>query len=198
MYIRASQVAQWWSICLQGKKRCSFIPGWRRSPSIGNGNALQCSCLEHSMDRGSWWATVHGVAKSQTRLSDWTTYTCRSQSPNSSHPSVLTPAAMQPSKTEPGGNRKYKQIITSNKIETVIKNLKMYKSPRPDDFTGEFYHSFREEITPILLKLFPNNRRERSTPKFFLRGQDHPNTKIRQWYHKKSKLQTNRIDEHRC
>ena len=115
MYIRASQVAQWWSICLQGKKRCSFIPGWRRSPSIGNGNALQCSCLEHSMDRGSWWATVHGVAKSQTRLSDWTTYTCRSQSPNSSHPSVLTPAAMQPSKTEPGGNRKYKQIITSNR-----------------------------------------------------------------------------------
>ena len=36
----------------------------------GNGNPLQYSCLENSMDRGAWWATVHRVAKSQTRLSD--------------------------------------------------------------------------------------------------------------------------------
>ena len=36
----------------------------------GNGNPLQCSCLENPMDRGAWWATVHKVAKSQTRLSD--------------------------------------------------------------------------------------------------------------------------------
>ena len=35
-----------------------------------NGYALQYSCLENPMDRGAWWATVHGVAKSQTRLSD--------------------------------------------------------------------------------------------------------------------------------
>ena len=35
-------------------------------------NPLHCSCLEHSMDRGAWWATVHGVAKSQTQLSDIT------------------------------------------------------------------------------------------------------------------------------
>ena len=35
----------------------------------GNGNPLQCSCLENPMDRGAWWAAVHGVAKSQTRLS---------------------------------------------------------------------------------------------------------------------------------
>ena len=39
-----------------------------RSPGEGNGNPLQYSCLENSMDRGAWWATVHGVAKSQTRL----------------------------------------------------------------------------------------------------------------------------------
>ena len=36
----------------------------------GNGYLLQCSCLENPMDRGAWWATVHGVAKSQPQLSD--------------------------------------------------------------------------------------------------------------------------------
>ena len=40
------------------------------SPGEGNGNPLQCSCLENSMDRGAWWATVHGVIKSQTRQND--------------------------------------------------------------------------------------------------------------------------------
>ena len=38
----------------------------------GNGNPLQCSCLENPRDRGAWWAAVHGVAKSQRRLSDFT------------------------------------------------------------------------------------------------------------------------------
>ena len=42
------------------------IPGSGRSPGEGNGNPLQYSCLENPMDRGAWWATVHGVAKSQT------------------------------------------------------------------------------------------------------------------------------------
>ena len=46
------------------------IPGSGRSPGKGNGYPLQYSCLENSMDRGAWWATVHGVAKSQTPLSD--------------------------------------------------------------------------------------------------------------------------------
>ena len=41
-----------------------------RSPGEGNGNPLQYSCLENSMDRGAWWAIVHGIAKSWTRLSD--------------------------------------------------------------------------------------------------------------------------------
>ena len=45
------------------------IPGLGRSPGVEDGNPLQNSCLEKSMDRGSWWATVHGVTKSQTRLS---------------------------------------------------------------------------------------------------------------------------------
>ena len=44
----------------------SLIPGLGRFPGAGNGNPLQYSCLENSMDRGAWWATVHGVAKSQT------------------------------------------------------------------------------------------------------------------------------------
>ena len=38
-------------------------PGLGRSPGEGNGNPLQYSCLEDSMDRGAWWATVHGVAR---------------------------------------------------------------------------------------------------------------------------------------
>ena len=42
----------------------SSIPGWGRSPGEGNGNSLQYSCLENPMDRGTWWATVHGIAKS--------------------------------------------------------------------------------------------------------------------------------------
>ena len=44
------------------------ILGSGRSPEEGNGNPLQYSCLENAMDRGAWWATVRGVAQSQTRL----------------------------------------------------------------------------------------------------------------------------------
>ena len=47
------------------------IPGSERSPGEGNGNPLQYSCLGNPMDRGAWWATVHGVAESQTQLSNW-------------------------------------------------------------------------------------------------------------------------------
>ena len=42
------------------------IPGSGRSPGAGNGNPFQYSSLENSMDGGAWWATVHGIAKSQT------------------------------------------------------------------------------------------------------------------------------------
>ena len=47
------------------------IPGSGRSPEEGNGYPLQYSCLENSMDRGAWWATVHAVAKSWTWMSDF-------------------------------------------------------------------------------------------------------------------------------
>ena len=50
----------------------SLIPGSGRSPGDENGNPLQYPCLENPMDGGSWLATVHGVAKSQTRLSNFT------------------------------------------------------------------------------------------------------------------------------
>ena len=46
------------------------IPGSEKSPGGGNGNLLQYSCLENPMDRGTWWATVLRVAKSQTGLND--------------------------------------------------------------------------------------------------------------------------------
>ena len=47
-----------------------LIPGLERFPGGGNGNPLQDSCLENSMDRRTWQATVHGVTKSRTRLSN--------------------------------------------------------------------------------------------------------------------------------
>ena len=50
------------------------IPGLGRSPGEGNGNPLQYSCLENLMDREAWWGAVHGVTKSRTRLSDFTSF----------------------------------------------------------------------------------------------------------------------------
>ena len=51
------------------------IPGLGRSPGEGNGNPLQDYCLENPMNRRAWQSTVHGVAKSRTRLSDFTSLT---------------------------------------------------------------------------------------------------------------------------
>ena len=47
-----------------------LIPGSRRSPGKGTGNPLEYSFLENPMDRGAWWATVRGIAKSQAQLRD--------------------------------------------------------------------------------------------------------------------------------
>ena len=64
----------WWlsgkeSACNAGDSGdTGLIPGLGRSPGGGHGNSLQYSCLENSMDRGAWWATFCGVAKSQTLL----------------------------------------------------------------------------------------------------------------------------------
>ena len=57
--------------------------------------------------------------------------------------------------------------ITSTEIETVIKNLQTNKSPRSEDFTGEFYQTFREELTPTLLKVFQKIAEGRTLPNSF-------------------------------
>ena len=53
-------------------ERCGFDPWVGKIPGVGNGNLLQYSCLENFMDRGAWWATIHGNAMSQTQLSNRT------------------------------------------------------------------------------------------------------------------------------
>ena len=53
-----------------------LISGLGRCPGVGNGNALQYSCLENPTDRGAWWATVHGVAKSLTLLKQLSMHSC--------------------------------------------------------------------------------------------------------------------------
>ena len=54
------------------RRDAGSTPGSGRSPGGGHGNPPQCSCLENPMDRGAWRATVHGAAKSWTRLNDFT------------------------------------------------------------------------------------------------------------------------------
>ena len=69
---RTSRVAQMVKASGYNVGDLGSIPGSGRYPGEGNGNPLQYSCLENRMDRGAWWAAAHGVAKSWTRLSNFT------------------------------------------------------------------------------------------------------------------------------
>ena len=86
--------------------------------------------------------------------------------------------------------------ITSTEFDTVIKNLPTNKSPGPDGFTDEFYQTIREELTPILLKLFQNTADRGTLPNSFYKATitliPKPDS------HKKRKLQASNTDKHRC
>ena len=81
-----------------------MIPGSGRSPGGGNGNPLQCSCLENSMDRGPWWATAHGVTEESDTTEHSETKTAVETPSTVNKPPAFCLAGL--SKVSPGGHRR--------------------------------------------------------------------------------------------
>ena len=90
------------------------------------------------------------------------------------------------------------RLITSPEIKTVIKSLPKNKSSGPHDFTGEFYQAFREERTPILLKLLQKFAVGATLPNVFYEATIILIPKSDKDDAQKRKLQANITDEHRC
>ena len=88
------------------------------------------------------------------------------------------------------------RLITSTEIETIVKNLPTNKSPGPDDFTGEFYQTYKEDLILILLKLSQKIEELGILPKTFYEATLTLITKIR--YYQNRKLQAYIFDKYRC
>ena len=70
MGLPGGRVVKYLPVSARNARDMGFVPGLGRSPGVGTVNPLQYSCLENSMDRGDWWAAVHGVTKSQAGLNN--------------------------------------------------------------------------------------------------------------------------------
>ena len=98
---RSSQSAELSSLCCAAAPHCLSVLHMVIVYGEGNGTPLQYSCLENPMDGGAWWAAVHGVAMSRTRLSDFTLTFHALEKEMATHSSVL--AWRIPGMGEPGG-----------------------------------------------------------------------------------------------